>query len=142
MNDQETLAIETRIDATLFRRRYWVLSAKNESVWKIGALAREADDRAPEGCVEITPTEAATWERGIACHREFLSDWSLLKMLTDECAKLGWEVDVRYWRGGDWTVGLHVATGWENSRTGTGKSQPEALSLAIVAVLDATEGKP
>ena len=147
MNDQETLAIETRIDATLFRRRYWGWSglAPHERR-KVSALTSSSLTKRV-GCDELSPDDASKWSGGIWNHHKFLSDWSLLEMLTDKCVEKDWPMHVYphpWGPTGEWQVELNFRgpSGHGDYRVGKGKSLPEALSLAIVAVLDATEGTP
>lgn len=136
MTDAETRAIETRIDFTLFDRSYWASPRWREATrCKLIAVSRAKED-VPEDRVEITPAEAATcgdiWE-----HRRFCSDLRLVPMLLNACDKRGWEVIVSYgpWGTNPWRV--HLTFGQRFVRISS--SLPEALCLAIIAVLDAIE---
>ena len=147
MNDDLALrAIETRIDAALFDRRYWTRGKWRGDVPRnVYARHHLKSDIIPLDRIEITPAEAAA-DGWICGHYEYCSDWSTFPRLLDRCVQRGWwfsswhDLTAEPWRvklvfSQDGSFGPDEL--W--LRRGRGDSLPLALCRAVVAVLDATE---
>lgn len=133
-------ALETRIDAALFGRRYW---APPREIGKLRNVLSYSEQAVPIGHIEITPAEAATYS-WIFHHRAYCSDWSLVPELLDGCVQRDWGIQLEYTRHASesWFVVLVFDDGGDeyNDREAYADSLPLALCRAIVDVLDATEG--
>lgn len=142
----ENRAIETRIGAALFGYRYWAaLEWRKSDPQRVIVVCRTKED-VPEGRVEITPAEAATCG-DLWGHSEFCSDWSLVPELLDACSDRGWRITMGF--NHDCDAPWHVELMWSRGggallagmRLEYGKTPSEILCLAIIGVLDETEGK-
>lgn len=140
MSNKEPLAMETRIDAALFGRRYWTGRAWWTADPDSEVVARENYWEPGEGdrSREISPAEAATRDRVLSL-QPFTTDWRLIPLLLQTFAERDRDTALfsYFAHSARWLVELRDSNGCTFS--GAGDSQPLALCRAIVAVLDALE---